>query len=314
MPLDPDIAATLAALEALNAPPMSAGTPAQAREAFRFMTVEMRNPDHLVPVKETYDVMLPTPDGDLPARVYRPDHDRPVPTVLFVHGGGFVIGDIESHDNQARSICAGADAVVVSIDYRLAPEAPWPAAVQDAHAALRWIADHVDELGADPTRLAIAGDSAGGNIAAVAAQLARGDGLALAGQLLIYPTTDFDPEAAYPSRIDNASGYFLNVDDMEWFHHHYCGETTDFADPLLSPIRAADLSGLAPAVVATAEFDPLRDEGEAYAESLRAAGVEVDARRYDGMVHGFFDMGPFSRGARDATAEVISRFRSLLWR
>lgn len=314
MPVDPDIAAVLAALESMAAPPMSAGTPEAARAAFRFMTVDMRRADSVIPVKETEDIVIPTRDGDLPARVYRPERDRPTPTVLFVHGGGFVIGDIETHDNQARSICAAADAVVVSVDYRLAPEAPWPAAVHDAHAALRWVAANVEDLGDDAKRIAIAGDSAGGNISAVVAQLARVDGPALAAQLLIYPSVDMDPEAAYPSRVDNAVGYFLTADDMQWFVTHYVGATPDVHDPLMSPLRAPDLSGLPPAVVVTAEFDPLRDEGEAYADALRAAGVEVDAKRYDGMIHGFFDMGPLSPGARAATDDALQRFRRLLWR
>src|SRR4051794_37067028 len=147
MPLDPEIQAVLSAMAAMNAPAMSQGSPEAARAAFRFMTVDMRRPENVVPVKETEDVVIPTPDGDVPARVYRPDVTGPTPTVVFIHGGGFVIGDIETHDNQARSICAYTDSVVVSIDYRLAPEAPWPAAVNDAYAAVRWAADSVDELG-----------------------------------------------------------------------------------------------------------------------------------------------------------------------
>jgi acetyl esterase len=277
------------------------------------MTVELRRPEHVIPVKETEDTVIPTADGDVPARIYRPDHDLPVPTVLFVHGGGFVIGDIDTHDNQSRAICAGADAVVVSIDYRLAPEAPWPAAVRDAHEAVRWVAGNIDELGGDAERIAIAGDSAGGNICAVLAQLCRDSGPRLAAQLLVYPAVDMDADAPYASRVENASGYFLTADDMDWFRTHYIGGATDVADPRMSPIKAADLSGLAPAVVVTAEFDPLRDEGEAYAEALRAAGVEVDSRRYDGLVHGFFDMGPLSVAARAATEDTVRRFRALLW-
>ena len=314
MPLDPEIQAVLSAMAAMNAPAMSQGTPEAARTAFRFMTVDMRRPENVVPVKETEDVVIPTADGDVPARVYRPDIAEPAPTIVFIHGGGFVIGDIETHDNQARAICAGTDSVVVSIDYRLAPEAPWPAAVDDSYAAVRWAADSIDTLGGDATRLAVAGDSAGGNLSAAVALRCRDDGPALAGQLLIYPGVDMDPDAPYQSRIDNAEGYFLTADDMVWFRDHYIGTTPDFADPRMSPIKADDLSGLAPAVVATAEFDPLRDEGNAYADALRAAGVEVESRCYDGMIHGFFDMGPLSAGARAATDDVIARFRSLLWR
>jgi acetyl esterase len=316
MPLDPEIQALLAGLAAMNAPPLSQGTPESARAGFRFMTVDMRQPSSVVPVKETEDISIATDSGTIDARIYRPDTDTTgtLPTVVFVHGGGFVIGDIETHDNQCRTVCAGADAVVVSIDYRLAPEAPWPAAVEDAHAALRWAAAHIDELGGDIHRLAVAGDSAGGNISAVVAQLCRDEGPQLAAQLLIYPGTDMDADGPYQSRVDNAEGYFLTADDMMWFSDHYVGAASDRADPRMSPLKAADLAGLAPAVVVTGEFDPLRDEGEAYAEALRAAGVEVDAQRYDGMIHGFFDMGPLSKAAQAATDDTIRRFRALLWR
>jgi acetyl esterase len=313
MPLDPQIQELLAAMAALNAPPLSQGTPEAARAGFRFMTVDMRRPEHVIPVKETEDLRIPTTGGDIAARVYRPDHDGPVPTVVFAHGGGFVIGDIETHDNQARSVCRGADAVVVSIDYRLAPEAPWPAAVHDTYDAVQWAVDNIDSLGGDADRLSVAGDSAGGNIATVVAQLCRDNGPDLAAQLLIYPAVDFDAEASYPSRVDNAEGYFLTADDMDWFRRHYVGEAPDHADPTMSPLRGR-LEGLPPAVVATAEFDPLRDEGNAYADALRAAGVEVDAKCYPGMVHGFFDMGVLSAGAQAATDDAVARFRSLLWR
>ncbi|HET6817511.1 MAG TPA: alpha/beta hydrolase [Mycobacteriales bacterium] len=313
MPLDPDIQALLAAMASLNAPPLSQGTPDAARAGFRFMTVDMRQEQHVIPVKETEDLRIPTSHGDIAARIYRPEHEGPLPTVVFAHGGGFVIGDIETHDNQARSVCRGADAVVVSIDYRLAPEAPWPAAIHDTYDAVRWAAEHIDDLGGDAARLAVAGDSAGGNISAVVAQLCRDNGPALSAQLLIYPAVDMDPEGPYQSRVDNAEGYFLTADDMQWFLQHYVGDAPEHGDPTMSPLRGR-LEGLPPAVVATAEFDPLRDEGNAYAAALQAAGVEVDAKTYDGMVHGFFDMGVLAAGAQAATDDAIARFRKLLWR
>jgi acetyl esterase len=313
MPLDPEIQAALAAMAALNAPPMSQQTPEAARAGFRFLTVDLRQPDQVVPVKETEDIRIPASHGEIAARVYRPEHDTPVPTIVFAHGGGFVIGDIETHDNQARSLCRGTDAVVVSIDYRLAPEAPWPAAIHDTYDAVRWAADSVDSLGADRQRLAIAGDSAGGNIAAVVSQLCRENGPTLAAQLLIYPAVDMDADGSYPSRVDNAEGYFLTADDMQWFVDHYAGDAPDRNHPTMSPLKGS-LAGLPPAVIATAEFDPLRDEGEAYATALVAAGVSVDVKRYDGMVHGFFDMGALSKAAQAATDDAIARFRTLLWR
>ncbi|MBV9293641.1 MAG: alpha/beta hydrolase [Frankiales bacterium] len=314
MPLDPDIQTVLSALAAAGAPPMSSGTPEAARQAFRFMTVDLRRPESVVAVKETADVTIPTEHGGIPARIYRPDSAaESLPTVVFIHGGGFVIGDIETHDNQARSICAQAEAVVVSIDYRLAPEAPWPAAVEDAHVAVRWAADSIDSLGGDADRLAVAGDSAGGNLSAVVALLCREDGPRLAAQFLIYPATDLGADSEWQSRVDNAEGYFLTADEMTWFLHNYAGESADASDPRLSPLRAPSLAGLPPAVVVTAEFDPLRDEGNAYADALREAGVRVDHKCYDGMIHGFFDMGPLSPGAQAAAEDAIARFRSLLW-
>ena len=313
MPLDPEIQALLTAMTSLNLPPLSQGTPDVARAGFRSMSVDVRQPEHVIPVKETEDLRIPTSHGDIAARVYRPEHDAPLPTVVFAHGGGFVIGDIETHDNQARAICRGADAVVVSIDYRLAPEAPWPAAIHDTYDAVKWAVDNIDTLGGDATRLAVAGDSAGGNISAVVAQLCRDNGPQLSAQLLIYPAVDFDPESSYPSRVDNAEGYFLTADDMAWFTEHYVGTAPDHNDPTMSPLKGK-LDGLAPAVVATAEFDPLRDEGNAYAEALRAAGVEVESECYAGLIHGFFGLGLLSKASQSATDDVIARFRALLWR
>lgn len=314
MPVDPQIQALLSAMTAMNIQSLSQGTPDAARQALRFMTVDMRQPHTVIPVKETVDLTIDAPHGSMPARVYRPDRAGAVPTVVFFHGGGFVIGDIETHDNQCRAVCRGTDAVVLSVDYRLAPEAPWPAAVDDCYAAVCWAADHVEELGGDRDRLAVAGDSAGGNLSAVVTHLARDAGRpSLVAQLLLYPAVDMDADAeAYSSRIENAEGYFLTADDMQWFRAHYLGAAENWRDPRLSPLHGTH-TGLAPAVIATAEFDPLRDEAEAYAGALRSAGVHVDAQRYDGMVHGFFDMGPLSEAAQAATDDVIARFRRLLW-
>ncbi|QWZ08129.1 alpha/beta hydrolase [Nocardioides panacis] len=304
MPVDPEIAGVLQLLAAVDQP-VHEMTPRQARDSFAALVVGGRQPAHVVPVRSVEDVTVTGGAGDLAARVYRPEETGPLPTVVLFHGGGWVIGDLETHDNMARTIARDSRAVVVSVDYRLAPEAPFPAAVEDALAATRWAAAHLDELGGSSV-LAVAGDSAGGNLAAVVAQELRTE---VAAQLLVYPATDM--LGAHPSRTENGTGYFLETATMEWFFGHYAGHVTD-VDARLSPALAEDLSGLPPAVVVTAEFDPLRDEGEAYAAALVAAGTRVEARRYDGMVHGFFDMGPASAAARAAVAETCALFGKVL--
>lgn len=310
MPVDPQIAGLLEFLVASGAPPMHEGTPEQAREAFRALAVGGRPAEAVVPVGAVEDRTVPGPAGDLPARVYRPGTEGALPTVVLFHGGGWVIGDLDTHDNMARSICRDCDAVVISVDYRLAPEAPFPAAVEDAVAATRWAAEHLDELGGSEV-LAVAGDSAGGNLAAVVAQQLRDSaGPSLAAQLLVYPATDVPGE--YPSREENGEGYFLDVPTMEWFMEQYASGVDNLTDPRLSPLQAASLEGLPPAVVVTAEYDPLRDEGAAYAKALSAAGVQVDYREFDGMIHGFIDMGPHSVAAQKAVDETCAMFAALL--
>jgi acetyl esterase len=209
---------------------------------------------------------------------------------------------------MARNLCRGARAVVVATDYRLAPEHPFPAAAQDAVAAARWIAGHPGEFGGDG-RLAVAGDSAGGNLSAVVAQQLTRDGTPLAGQLLIYPAVD--AKGGYPSRAENAKGYLLEQESIDWFLGHYAGNWPDIKDPRLSPLYG-DLSGLPPAIIVTAEFDPLRDEGEAYGKAMEAAGARADVRRYPGMIHGFFDLGAVSPAAQAAIEEGCARFGDLI--
>jgi acetyl esterase len=315
VPVDPQIQGMLDLLARFDAPPLSSSTPESARAGFEQMTTGLRAPEMLTSVAETRDVSITGPAGPLKARIYRPVTTREdaLPTVLFLHGGGFVVGSVESHDNQARGICAGTESVVVSLDYRLAPEAQWPEPLNDAYAGLQWIAEHVGELGGDATRLALAGDSAGGNLAAVTALRARDEGPAVCAQFLIYPAVDFDPEGPYPSRIDNATGYFLTTDDMMWFGGNYLPSGADPLDPTISPLHAK-LEGVAPAVVLTAEFDPLRDEGEAYAAALAAAGVEVHHQRFDGLIHGFFDLGLLSKAAATAVEVGCAEFSALLHR
>jgi acetyl esterase len=308
LPVDQHIAALLEALD--GAPPIYEGTPEEARAAFQQMTAGSLQPEQVVPVRSADDMTIPGPDGDLRARVYRPDATGPAPTVVMFHGGGWVIGDLETHDNMARSICRDCRAVVVSVDYRLAPESPFPAGLEDALAATRWAAEHLAELGGDD-RLAVAGDSAGGNFAAVVAQELRDTGgPELAAQLLVYPATDATGD--YPSRTENATGYFLDVPLMAWFMGHYAADPAVHDHPRISPLRTDDLAGLPPAVVVTAEYDPLRDEGEKYAARLADAGVRTEVRRFDSLVHGFFDMGPFSPGAQQAVDESCAMFAKLL--
>ncbi len=308
MPVDPHIAELLTVLEQSGLPPVYEGTPEAGREQYLLLS-SARSPEQVVPVAATEDTTVPGAEGDLRARVYRPEGEGPFPTVAFFHGGGWVIGDLETHDTTVRSICRGSRAVVVAVDYRLAPEHPFPAAAEDAVAAARWIAAHLDELGGDD-RLAVAGDSAGGNLAAVVAQQLTAEGTPLVGQFLVYPAVDALGE--YPSRTENGRGYFLEQPTMDWFYGHYAGAWDDAEDPRLSPLHAADLSGLPPAVVVTAKYDPLRDEGEAYAEALRVAGVPVEVTRYDGMIHGFFAMGAASPAAQAAIGESCARFGELL--
>jgi acetyl esterase len=312
MPLDPQIEAILNLMQQAGGGQLSAGSPEQARAFFTMATVTMRDPSTLAPVKSTEDATIPGPGGDIPIRIYRPDVDGPVPTMAFFHGGGFVIGDIETHDDHARSICHDVGIVVVSVDYRLAPEHKFPAGFEDCLAATRWIADNVADLGGDPDKLLVGGDSAGGNLSAAVALATRESGPKLAAQFLIYPGIDFDMDADYPSRVANAEGYFLTAADMIWFGGHYLADDADRLDPRASTIKASSLAGAPPAVIGTAEFDPLRDEGEAYAKALADAGVEVRLQRYDGLVHGFYGMGPFCAAAAAAVADMNRSLKELL--
>jgi len=243
--------------------------------------------------------------GDLPVRVYWPPGERAArPVVVYFHGGGFTLCTLDTHDLVCRLICADADVIVVSVDYRLAPEHPYPAAVEDAYSATRWVHEHARELGADPGRLVVAGDSAGGNLAAVTCLKARDEGgPPIALQVLIYPVTDAAQDA--PSHAENADGYFLTAAHMRWYWDCYQPDHARRAEPYSSPINA-DVRGLPPALVITAEHDPLRDEGEAYAERLRAAGVDTRSVRYAGMFHGFFGLGSILPAAKEAGAKVCA--------
>jgi acetyl esterase len=250
------------------------------------------------------DLEIPGPAGRIPVRVYRPSERGDLPVLVYFHGGGWAICSLETHDVTCRQLANAAGCAVVSIDYRLAPEHRFPAAPEDCFAALGWVAKNAAAFGADPARIAIGGDSAGGNLAAVVALLARDrSGPRLCHQLMIYPVTDhaFDT----PSYRENAEGPLLTRETMRAFWKLYLAREQDGANPYASPLRAGDLSGLPPAHVITAEYDPLRDEGEAYASRLAAAGVPVVVRRYDGMVHGFIGFTDLVDRARDAMADVV---------
>lgn len=260
------------------------------------------------------DRTVPGPAGVIPVRVYRPEGAARPPVLVWFHGGGWVIGDIETADVTCRKLCQRAGVAVVSVGYRLAPEHPCPAASDDAWAAATWVAAHGDELGVDGARLAVGGDSAGGNLAALVAVRARDEGApAVAHQLLVYPATDL--RLGHPSVEENGQGYFLTEDTMRWFRAHYLGDDLRHGDPSspeVSPLLVDDLSGVAPAQVLTAEYDPLRDEGDAYAARLADAGVPVEHVPHAGLVHGFFAMGGLAPVADEAVAAAAERLRRAL--
>jgi acetyl esterase len=301
VPLDPQVQALLEQMSSAGMPALSAGSPQDARAMIAGMR-EMMGPGEEVAAVE--DRTVPGPAGDIPVRIYRPAGDGEQPVLVFFHGGGWVIGDIESHDGTCRALANRSGATVVSVDYRLAPEAVFPAAVDDCVAATTWIGGHGDELGVDSSRLAVGGDSAGGNLAAVVAIAARdAGGPPIAFQLLIYPATD--ARMGSPSISENGEGYFLTEVDMKWFYGHYAPDVTDWR---ASPLLAADLSNLPPAFVLTAEYDPLRDEGEAYADALKKAGGKVDVTRYPGLIHGFFTLASVldaGKGAVDDAGRAL---------
>ncbi len=267
---------------------------------------------------EVDDISLPGPAGDIPARHYRPASGGAAPLLVFYHGGGFAIGDLDTHDALCRLTCRDAGIHVLSIDYRLAPEHPAPAAIEDAYAAFRWAYEHAKELGATPGRVAVGGDSAGGNLAAVVCQLARDEAQDKGGpapvlQWLIYPRTDFTAQTRSLSLF--ARGFLLTKRDIDWFESQYLRNSgIDRADPRVSPLLAESLSGLAPALIAVAGFDPFRDEGESYAAALRAAGTPVDLRCMGSLTHAFVNFFQLGGDSAAATSELISALRAHLSR
>jgi acetyl esterase len=307
VPLDPQARFLLDQLEVLGTPPVSEQTPEEARAGFALLVAFAGPAENPVPAE---DRSVPGPAGEIPVRIYRPTSSLALPVVVYFHGGGFVIGDISTHDTVCQRLSGEVPAVVVSVDYRLAPEHRFPAAVEDCEAATRWVSDHAGEFGGDSGRIAVAGDSAGGNLAAVVARRARDSGgPPIAFQLLVYPATDMT--RSLPSQTENATGYLLEADTMAWFIGNYLDDA-DPRNPDASPLFADDLSNLPPALVVTAEFDPLRDEGEAYAERLRAAGVPAAVSRYDGMIHGFYGFDSIFDASKRATGETVVALRDAL--
>jgi len=297
MPLHPQIAALLAARPQVPRHEL----PIDELRASLLALLPPKSP----PVARLEDRTVPAADGDVPIRIYWPG-GKAAGCLVFFHGGGFVMGNLDTHDQICRELCVGAHSVVVAADYRLAPEHPFPSGLDDCEAVLRWVARHPAELEVDPARIIVGGDSAGGNLAAaLAIRMRDGNGPYLHGQVLLYPVTDA-PLPHKPSYIENATGYSLTRDDMLRFWRDYVGLETDFYDPEACPLRAESLSGLPPSMVITAEFDPLRDEGRDYARRLMDAGVPTTLQQYDGAIHGFVRLGPQVRLAKEAMQQVGS--------
>ena len=314
--LDPVVAAIIPLLPLRDPTTM---TPQSARDSLRALAAARA----AIPppaVANVDEMRVKGAAGPLAARVYRASTEKS-PTVVFFHGGGWVAGDLETHDRQARLLAIETGAVVVSVDYRRPPEVRCPGAFEDAFAATRDVIARIADFGGDPTRVGVAGDSAGGNLAATGAIACRDAGIKLAAQLLVYPITDAAGNyadatlnARFPSRAENAEGYFLSRAVMEWFCGHYLEDANQGTDWRVSPLRAKTLAGLAPAVVTTAWFDPLRDEGKAYAEALAAAGVPTTYHDGKGLIHGYFGLGEASPTARLEAQRARADFKALLER
>jgi acetyl esterase len=312
MPLDPQVQTILEQLAAAGGPDIADLSVEQARALMAELSaLGGSGPE----VESVENMTVPGQDGPIPIRLYRPSgvspSGGPPPLLVWFHGGGWVIGDLDSADSTARELSAGAGVVVASVDYPLAPEHPYPAGPEAVIAATRWLAEHAAELQVDGTRVAVGGDSAGGNLAALTAIALRDQGGPdLAFQLLVYPATDL--LMSYPSVRENGEGYLLTASAIEWFVGHYLSNEADAKDPAVSPMYVDDLAGLPPALLITAEYDPLRDEGEAYAKRLEEAGSDVTLSRYDGQIHGFFGMTPTLDGSRQAVAEATAALKVAL--
>ena len=297
MPLTPIVQNLLQTMADAGGPAISDLPPETGREVYRMMHQENQKAE----MHSVQDSVA----GTVPIRIYRPTAADNLPCIVFFHGGGWVIGDLETHDSACRMLAEETGQVVIAVDYRLAPEYPYPAPMQDSYEAFCWIHAHSSDLNIDNQKLSVAGDSAGGNLAAVICLRARDEsGPAISHQLLIYPVTDAAMDTV--SYRDNGEGYMLSEATMVWFFDHYAAQDVR-QDHLVSPLLAKDLSGLPPATIITAEFDPLRDEGEAYAKRLTEAGVSTELKRFDGQIHGFFTMTDVMPEARQAARLAASQ-------
>ena len=299
---------------ALGEVPLEQVTPAQARTNFNGLFPLLKKIGGIYEEVDTIrNLTIPGPAGSIPARLYLPGKNTDMPLFVLLHGGGWVIGNLDSHDNMARFLCKRVPCVVLSVDYRLAPENPFPAAVDDSFAAVQWAVEHAVEINANPQRVLVGGDSAGGNLSAVIAQLARQKGTPhLAGQVLFYPATNAATldTPSYQAFGDKPFG--LPKRDIEWYLRMYIPNPKDRLNPLVSPLLATDLQGLPSALVVTAEFDVLRDEGEEYARKMEAAGVKVKLLRANGMVHGFLSIAGLIRRATQYFDQVVGEIRRMV--
>jgi len=287
MPLDDDVQMLINMLSAPGAPSLTSLSVEEARANMRNLT-SLRTSVEELPRVENRN--LPGPHGDIPVRLFAASTESGLPILVYFHGGGWVLGDLDTHDGTCRTLAKLIGGIVISVDYRLAPEHKFPVPLDDCYAAATWAVDNAASIGGDPRRVAVGGDSAGGNLTACVALKARDEGKPrLVHQLLVYPVTDARFDTA--SYRDNAEGYFLSRADMQWFWNHYLGKPEDATNPYAAPLRSTDFRGLPSATIITAEYDPLRDEGESYGKRLKEAGVPVDVKRYDGVIHGFFSMG-----------------------
>ncbi len=307
MPVDATIAPLLQTINSAPLTDYDTADPEAVRAELR-RTAQLVAPQPPIDLHSVNDAVIPGPAGEIPIRVYRAT-GTPAPTVVFFHGGSWLAGDLDSHDFLVRKLARETGFVHVAVHYRRPPEHVFPAAVEDSTAATAWVATHLEQFGAVPGKIAVAGDSAGANLAAVVARRLRDEGHRLAGQLLLYPV--IDPAGDYPSRTENADGYLLTNRDVTAIAEVYTGrDPAQLTSPDLAPIRADDLTNLAPAVIGVAEFDPLRDEGLAYAQALRDAGVNVYAHSYPGLIHTFAAMYNISEPANAALLELLDEFSS----